>query len=183
MSGQPNGNALRMLLLSVMTLLCALTLAALLGLRINTTKSLPAGIYVITSDEKAPLVEFCPEGVFSTLSFVRGYRPHGLCPDGGAPLLKPVIAYSGDTVVFSSEGIRVNGKFLANTAPQRFDTAGRPLTPWAPGVYSVAAGMVWVASTYHPDSFDSRYFGPISLGRIRHRLKPLWVIGSATIER
>ena len=101
MSGPLNGNALRMLLLSVMAALCALAVPALFGLRLNTTQSLPAGIYLITSDEKAPLVEFCPEGAFSTLSFVRGYRPRGLCPDGGAPLLKPVIAHSGDTVALS----------------------------------------------------------------------------------
>jgi conjugative transfer signal peptidase TraF len=163
--------------------MCALTLAALFGLRINTTQSLPAGVYVITSDERAPLVEFCPEGASSTLSFERGYRPRGLCPDGGAPLLKPVIAHSGDTVALSAEGIRVNERLLANTAPRQVDTAGRPLTAWAPGVYSVAAGTLWVASTYHPNSFDSRYFGPISLGRIRHRMKPLWVIGSANIAQ
>jgi conjugative transfer signal peptidase TraF len=172
-----------MLLLSVIVTLDALTLPVVLGLRINATKSLPVGIYLITNDENAPLVEFCPQGVFSTLSLVRGYRPRGVCPDGGAPLIKQVIAHSGDTVVLSPEGIRVNGRFLTNTAPQQVDTAGRPLTAWPSGVYSVAPGTVWVASTYHPNSFDSRYFGPISLGLIRHRLRPLWVIGSATIEQ
>jgi conjugative transfer signal peptidase TraF len=149
-------------------------------MRINTTNSLPKGIYLITSDENAPLVEFCPSGVFSGLSSVRGYRPPGLCPDGHAPLLKRVIAHSGDIVVLSEEGFRVNGRLLLNTAPQHVDSAGRPLTAWPSGVYPVTPAMIWVASTYHPNSFDSRYFGPIALGLIRHRLRPLWVLGSAT---
>lgn len=178
MSGRPNGSALRLLLVSVMAALCGASLTGLLGVRINTTDSLPKGIYLITDDENAPLVEFCPQGVFSALSAVRGYRPHGLCPDGAAPLLKPVIAHAGDTVGLAAEGIRVNGKLLPNTEPRRVDTSGRPLPAWSPGVYLVAPGTVWVASTYHPNSFDSRYFGPISLGIIRHRLRPLWVLRS-----
>ena len=181
MSGPLKGNALRMLLFMVLAILCAVTLPGIAGLRINTTSSLPRGIYLITDDPNAPLVEFCPQGVFSVLSSVRGYRPPGLCADGAAPLLKPVIAHSGDTVALSAEGIWVNGKLLPNTAPKHADTAGRPLTAWPSGVYTVGPATLWVASTYHPNSFDSRYFGPISLGLIRHRLRPLWVFGSATI--
>jgi conjugative transfer signal peptidase TraF len=167
-----------MLLVSVMATLCGVSLPGLLGVRINMTASLPKGIYLITNDEDAPLVEFCPQGVFSALSAVRGYRPRGLCPDGAAPILKPVIAHSGDTVGLNTDGIRVNGRLLPNTAPRLVDTAGRPLPAWPPGVYSVAPATVWVASNYHPDSFDSRYFGPIPLDIIRHRLRPLWVLRS-----
>jgi conjugative transfer signal peptidase TraF len=150
----------------------------LLGVRINTTDSLPKGLYLITREARAPLVEFCPEGSFSTLSRVRGYRPVGACPDGGAPLLKSVIANSGDTVECSVNGIRVNGRLLPNTAPHNVDSAGRRLAAWPPGIYPVAPGTLWVASTYHPNSFDSRYFGPISAGQVRHYLKPLWMLGS-----
>jgi conjugative transfer signal peptidase TraF len=147
--------------------------------RINTTDSLPKGVYLITGEAKAPLVEFCPEGIFSTLSVLRGYRPGGLCPDGGAPLLKPVIATAGDTVELSREGIRVNGQLLRNTSPQLVDSAGRPLASWPSGTYPVAPGTLWVASTYQPNSFDSRYFGPISSAEVRHHLRPLWVLGSS----
>ena len=181
MSGRPDGNALKIVLALGTATLCAITALGLAGLRINTTSSLPLGIYVITSDPAAPLVEFCPEGDFSALSSSRGYRPPGACPDGAAPLLKPVIANSGDTVTVANEGIRVNGRLLRNTAPQRVDTAGRPLRAWPLGVYTVAPATLWVASTYHPNSFDSRYFGPIPVRLIRHRLRSLWVNGSVTI--
>jgi conjugative transfer signal peptidase TraF len=149
----------------------------LLGVRINTTDSLPKGLYLITRQARAPLVEFCPEGVFSTLSIVRSYRPRGLCPDGGAPLLKPVIAAAGDTVQLSKEGIRVNGRLLLNTAPRRHDSAGRALAAWPSGIYPVTPGTLWVASTYHANSFDGRYFGPISVRQVRHHLRPIWVLG------
>jgi type IV secretory pathway protease TraF len=103
MSGLPDEKALRIFLLAVMAAICALTLLGLAGLRINTTNSLPMGIYIITQDEHAPLVEFCPQGASSTLSSARGYRPPGFCPDGAVPLLKPVIACPGDTVALSAE--------------------------------------------------------------------------------
>ena len=38
------------------------------------------------------------------------------------------------------------------------------------------AFTVWVVSDYHPRSFDSRYFGPISKALIRHYLRPLLVL-------
>jgi len=141
-----------------------------LGLRINTSPSLPVGLYIATTEHHANLVEFCPVEPFATLAIVRGYRDPGVCRDGAAPLLKPVVARSGDVVELSARGISVNGVFLSNTAPLSTDTKGRPLEAWPFGRYVVAPESVWVASTYHPRSFDSRYFGPISTTLIRERL-------------
>ena len=142
------------------------------GLRFNTSPSLPLGLYVITTDGTANLAEFCPAEPFATFAIARGYRDPGACPDGAAPLLKPIVASAGDTVDLSAAGISVNGALLRNTAPLAKDSAGRPLSPWPFGRYLVARDTVWVASTYQPRSFDSRYFGPLSTGVIRHRLKP-----------
>jgi conjugative transfer signal peptidase TraF len=148
-------------------------LCASFGLRINTSPSLALGLYIITTDNSASLVEFCLAGPLGTVSLRRGYRDRGVCDDGGAPLLKPLIAGPGDVVQLSPRGICVNGVLLANTAPLSKDTKGRPLKTWPFGRYRVAPGTVWVASSYQPRSFDSRYFGPISTATIRHRLKPL----------
>jgi conjugative transfer signal peptidase TraF len=148
-------------------------LCGVLGIRINTSPSLPIGFYVTTSGETANLIEFCPAEPFATLSLRRGYRDRGICEDGGAPLLKPVIAKAGDLVDLSARGISVNGVLLANTAPLSTDTRGRPLQSWPFGRYPVAPGAVWVGSSYHSRSFDSRYFGPVHITAIRHRLKPL----------
>jgi conjugative transfer signal peptidase TraF len=143
------------------------------GLRINTTPSLPLGLYVTTSDPNASLAEFCPVEPYGQLAIVRGYRSAGNCRDGGAPLLKPVIAKSGDIVDVSQGGISVNGTPIPNTAAIRSDTSGRQLLPWPPGRYLVQPGNVWVASSFNRRSFDSRYFGPVPTSAIRDRLRPL----------
>ena len=131
----------------------------------------PMGLYVVTADSSANLVEFCPAEPFATLSLVRGYRDPGACRDGGAPLLKPIVAKAGDVVELSWRGISVNGLLLPNTAPLSKDTKGRSLEPWPFGRVPVAPGTVWVASSYHSRSFDSRYFGPVDTTAIRHRMK------------
>jgi conjugative transfer signal peptidase TraF len=180
-TGRPNWSVPRILLASLAAISSAAGLASLAGLRINMTSSMPRGLYITTKDEKAPLVEFCPEGIFSQLSSERGYRPAGICPDGHAPLVKPVIARARDRVSVSAEGISVNGRLLPNTVAKNTDSAGRSLPVWQPGTYPVSPGSLWVASSHLRNSFDSRYFGPISDRAIRHRLKPLWVFGSVAI--
>ncbi len=72
----------------------------------------------------------------------------------------------------SELGIAVNGSMLPNTAPKTKDSHGRVMKPWPFGRYRFAPGFVWVASSYNPWSFDSRYFGPIPVGIMRNRPKP-----------
>jgi conjugative transfer signal peptidase TraF len=158
---------------SGVTVACAFAAAGVFGARINTTLSQPIGLYVRSSHPNSDLVEFCPPEPFATLSRARQYRPTGTCPDGHAPMLKSVIARPGDHVEAGAAGIAVNGRMLPNTAAVPRDSGGRPLAPYRPGHYVVASGTVWVASTYHPRSFDSRYFGPISITSIRGHLRPL----------
>jgi conjugative transfer signal peptidase TraF len=148
-------------------------LFASIGLRINTSPSLPIGFYLTTSDPAANLVEFCPPEPYARLAIIRGYRDAGSCQDGGAPLLKPLIARAGDSVETTSRGIVVNGRLIPNTAPASADSNGRPLTPWPVGRTAVKPGTCWVASSHNSRSFDSRYFGPIERRLIRNRLRPL----------
>jgi conjugative transfer signal peptidase TraF len=163
----------RPIVVCVTTLMAVFGLCACVGLRVNSTGSLPLGIYIVSTAADANLVEFCPSEPYSQLSVVRGYRNPGICPDGDDPLLKPVIAKPGDTVVFSDFGLQVNGVLLRNTAPRSRDSLGRPLPHFPFGTYQVRLDNVWVASSYHPLSFDSRYFGPIPTAAIRNRLKAL----------
>ncbi len=150
----------------------AFLLMGMLGVRINTSPSLPLGLYVETSDQSG-LVEFCPAEPFGSFAAARGYRSKGSCADGASPLMKPVIARAGDLVATSSRGIAVNGALVRNTAPRRLDTSGRAMTPWPFGTFRVTPGTVWVASSYNARSFDSRYFGPIEVSSIRAQLRPL----------
>jgi len=150
--------------------------AGRLGIRINTSPSLPVGLYQVASGPDATLVEFCPPEPFASMANARGYRQSGTCPDGGAPLMKPIVARAGDVVSVSKRGVAVSGRGLLNSVPLTRDTAGRPLTPWPYGTYAVQPGTVWVVSDYHTRSFDSRYFGPISESLIRNRLRYLLVL-------
>ena len=168
---------LRRLGITVVAVMVGMFLAfGFLGIRFNSSPSLPVGLYIVTTDAHANLVEFCPSEPFASMSIVRGYRDQGVCADGAAPLLKPVVASAGDFVELSLSGISVNGRLLPNTAPLSKDSNGRQLQPWGFGRYAVASGTVWVASSYHPRSFDSRYFGPVATLEIRHRLKPLFTL-------
>ncbi len=164
------------LLIEVTGFALAATLCFALGLRINMSPSLETGLYITTRDHRARLIEFCPPEPYASESKERGYRPAGICPDGAAPLLKPIVAREGDIVRLSPRGISVNGTLLENTTPLSVDGKGRQLTPWGSGVYPVMPGQVWVASLYNPGSYDSRYFGPIHVNSIRRRLRPLWTL-------
>ena len=148
-------------------------ICGLIGLRINSSPSLPIGLYITTEGDRANLAEFCPAEPFGDLAIARGYRDAGNCRDGAAPLLKPVVARPADVVELSDRGITVNGRILPNTAPISTDTRGRPLSPWQFGRHVVQPGTVWVASSFNPRSFDSRYFGPVQISAIRNYLRPL----------
>lgn len=148
------------------------------GIRINMTRSLPLGLYLISNDPAARLVAFCPSLGAMDKSASRGYRGHsyGLgCPDGAPPLMKPVVALPGQNVVVSAKGIAVEQRLLPNTAPLPFDGKRRPLRAWPTGSYQVEPGTLWVASTFHPGSYDSRYLGPIRVDQVLFRMRPLWL--------
>jgi conjugative transfer signal peptidase TraF len=155
------------------TLTVALS-AEWIGLRYNDSPSMPMGLYVRTSlQSNSTLVVFCPDEPFANLSVSRGYRSRGNCPDGAEPLAKPIAARPGDTVELSASGMAVNGRPLPNTEPLVVDLSGRPLPHWPFGKYVVASGTVWVASSYSPRSFDSRYFGPIKTDQVRESVRAL----------
>ena len=170
-------------LLSVAAAVALLTgstfVAGLAGVRVNTSSSLPLGLYIRTDQSSAGLIEFCPSEPFASLSRERGYRVRGFtCPDRAVPLVKPVVARVGDVVSISPAGIAVNGRLLPNTAALTRDAANRRLEAWPSGIYRVRPGTVWVASTYSRGSYDSRYIGPVEEKSIRGRLRPLWLLHS-----
>jgi type IV secretory pathway protease TraF len=95
------------------------------GIRINMTRSLPLGLYQITHDPDARLVAFCPPRDAMDVSASRGYRGQSYgfgCPDGAPPLMKPVVAMTGQHVTVRKEGIAIEHRLLPNgPIPPRAD--------------------------------------------------------------
>ncbi|MDR6709279.1 type IV secretory pathway protease TraF [Novosphingobium sp. 1748] len=63
-----------------------------------------------------------------------------------------------------------NFRLLGISKPRTRD--GRPLTHWHPSSKIIPAGMIFVGSS-SPDGFDSRYYGPVEVGRLTRMEKLL----------
>jgi conjugative transfer signal peptidase TraF len=153
---------------------CAVTIAQVCGVSINVTPSMPIGIWIIRPVNapiaRGAIVSFCH------VHRRRSAKPatssnHGPCPDGAWPLLKPVAALPGDLVVIDSSGVTINGQLVPNS--QRHSRPG--LAAIASGAYRVGEGELWVVSSLHPHSFDSRYFGPIRAAAVGGEAVPILV--------
>jgi conjugative transfer signal peptidase TraF len=141
-----------------------------MGLRINTSPSMPIGLWSIGPVRfplaRGMIISFCPPTVARPASTSSNHLP---CPNGLAPFLKPIVALPGDGVSVSDQGVAVNGRRI-----ERTERIGDVLTPRiAVGEYRVPAGHVWVVSNHHPRSFDSRYFGPVKVSVILGLAKPV----------
>jgi conjugative transfer signal peptidase TraF len=132
----------------------------------NLTPSVPRGLYVrlpFLAPTLGSTVELpVPLAARSVVS-ERQYLP------GRADLVKTVVAVPGDEVCLQQGRFQVRGRVIASI--RESDSRGRPLRPfWFCG--PVPAGQAFVA-TAAPLSFDSRYFGPVSLSTLTV-VKPLW---------
>jgi conjugative transfer signal peptidase TraF len=153
---------------AVLAVLCAAgaAFAYANGYRVNTTASMPLGVWHVTPTttvERGDVVWVCPPSNATFREARRfGFVPAGFCPGDFNPLLKPVAAVAGDRVLVEDRGVSVNGRLLANSAPARKDAMGRFLPRVPRRAYTVKPGQVWLISTYNAASFDSRYFGPLA---------------------
>ena len=150
------------------------------GLRINESPSLPIGVWRLSplrdQVRRDDVVSFCPsDTVAFREAWPRGYLGTGLCEGGYEPLLKPIAAIEGDRVIRTDQGIRINGRLIANSKRLDHDGSGRPLPGNRVNDVIVAKGEVWVISSYNPLSFDSRYFGPVPVSNIEGLARPLFV--------
>jgi conjugative transfer signal peptidase TraF len=154
------------------------SLAHSAGLRINTTPSLPMGLWRISS-LTGPLavgdiVTFCPP---ATAPFEIAHRRHylasGTCPIGFEPMMKPIAALPGNLVTVSAAGIGVDGRRIPNSGALGRDSEGRPLAAIPSGIYRVGEGEAWLVSSFNPRSYDSRYFGPVATTDFREVAHPI----------
>ena len=146
------------------------------GARVNTSKSIPVGLYW-TSDkpvEKGVYVMFCPQqaGVFLEAK-ERGYLTAGFCPGNFGYMMKKVLAAKDDVVEVTDAGVFVNGAMLPLSTPLTVDLAGRPLPRFQSSSYVIGNSEVLLMSDVSGTSFDGRYFGPINRSQIKTVIVPV----------
>lgn len=135
----------------------------------NASDSLPIGWYHIKATRSLrpgdTVLISLPHKV-RTFAAQQGYLPASI------PLLKTVAAIAPQHVCVLSGLIVVNSEPVAIRL--RVDREGRVLPQWS-GCRQLEDGELFLLSTANPESFDSRYFGPVPVDSVIGRAQPLWV--------
>lgn len=151
------------------------TLSYVAGARINTTRSIPIGLYWVSDTEAGigAYVLFCPPDIDAmAMAQQRGYISAGFCPGNYGYVMKRISAVYSDTVTIDSGGVTVNGRLLPFSRPRAVDAAGRPL-PELQASYTLEADQLLLISDVSNTSFDGRYYGPIHRAQIEAVIKPI----------
>ena len=160
------------LALAVVSLL-ALAWAALVTssprLVYNASDSVPAGWYRIAPAGPVAagdlvLVRLPPNA--TALAAQRGYLPSSV------PLLKTVAAVAPQQVCVLAAQVLIDGRLVARQL--RRDRQARALPSWR-ACRHLVGDELFLLSTTNPESFDSRYFGPVSSEAVIGRAQPLWL--------
>ena len=147
------------------------------GWRLNFTESEPLGWYrlhpldVGEAIPRGTKVELCPPAWVTPRAFP--FYLSGDCPGGGMPMLKTVAAIPGDRVVVNLRGVWINGRELPNSG-QLLRSGKYPWLrlPHQQRSFTLGQGQYWVYGSgatpaLAAQSFDSRYWGPITIAEIR----------------
>ncbi|MDE2166258.1 MAG: S26 family signal peptidase [Alphaproteobacteria bacterium] len=135
----------------------------------NASASAPVGFYRVLpvgTLQRGDLVLVRTPAPVRTLAAKRGYLP------GTVPLVKRIAALSGDRVCAVGRVVTINGYLVANRLAA--DHLGRPLPAWT-GCDTLHPGEVFLLMEDVPDSFDSRYFGPVPARSVIGKLVSLWL--------
>lgn len=139
----------------------------------NASASVPIGLYAAHSPagvRPGDLVAAHAPLDVAGLMASRGYLPSRV------PMLKHVAATAGQKVCRAGERISIDGSPVALARSR--DRIGRPLPIWS-GCRELREGEVLLLNPASSDSFDGRYFGPVSTRSITAILTPLWLPGAA----
>jgi len=152
-------------------------LAYLYDLRLNFSKSYPIGIYQKIDKptiQKGDMVMLCPkDSPIMQLALSRGYLLKGFCKGGYYPLLKKVIATSGDEITLKKY-LYVNGIKIPNTQRYQHDATMKLLPQPHYTTKILKKSELFVISDHYAKSFDSRYFGTVSQEDVISHMQALY---------
>src|SRR5258708_27514594 len=132
----------------------------------NGTTSEPVGLYVRSGSppEAGRVIAFrAPAPAFPYADGRMGYLRH-------LTILKEIAAGQGDLVCTEAGALTINGRWRAPVFAH--DPRGRPLPQWL-GLPALAEGEFFVFSDRIPNSFDSRYYGPVKRAQIVGVFQPV----------
>lgn len=171
-----NPSTLRRVAAGTLSLLVLGGAAFALGLRVNTTHSIPRGFYwtIDAPITTGAYVVFCPPrtAVFE-LAARRGYIATGVCESGYGYVMKRVLAAKGDAIAVHDDGVYINGTLLPNSVPLLADGAGRALPRYRVDGMRLDDTAVLLMGDVSGASFDGRYFGPIKREQITTAIRPV----------
>jgi conjugative transfer signal peptidase TraF len=132
----------------------------------NPSPSLPIGYYLRASAPPARgrIIAFhvpAPGRAYATAHIPYVVR--------GA-IIKPVVAAAGDRVC-TGDQLKINDHIVASIA--KLDRQGRPLPQWR-DCRVLRRDEYFVFSNRIPNSFDSRYYGPVAQSDVISTFRPLW---------
>ena len=141
----------------------------------NTSPSEPPGLYVRSGGSPRPgeLVAFmAPPPAFP-------YADHRLGELHHIPIIKAVAAGEGMMVCTRNEVLSIAGRLRAPIA--KTDRHGSGLPHWH-DCRTLRASELFVFSDRIPNSFDSRYYGPIRAANVISTYRPLWIFDARKEE-
>ena len=133
----------------------------------NASDSVPIGFYWVSKRQPTigEIAVTAPPDWVRLYASSRGYLPDDIW------LLKPVFAVSGSVVCRFGTHIFVDGKLVARA--KILDTRKHHLPVWK-GCRTLKSNEIF-ALAKPKNSFDSRYFGPISRGQVAGTAIPVFV--------
>jgi conjugative transfer signal peptidase TraF len=140
----------------------------------NASASVPAGLYRLASRMPGAgelAIVRLPAGM-RAFAAARGYL------GAGALLIKPVAAGPGDVVCRRARVVSINGRIVARA--RYADASGRLLPRWS-GCLTLTDGQLFLLAAV-PDSFDSRYFGPVDRIHVLGSGHPIWQAGPSSVS-
>lgn len=142
-------------------------------LYINSTSSLPRGVYQLLPEEKITRGDVVLVVDLDEIGVDRA-----LCPYRG--LLKQAAAFGGDAIDSDGKYILVNGRRLPYSDLFTCDKYGKDL-PQQKYPYIVPDGSVYLTSQ-HKYGYDSRYYGPISIEHIAGKARLIFSFSNNPVK-
>ncbi len=150
------------------------------GLIVNTTKSIPMGLYIKTGNfEKGRVgdyVQICPpQTPVFLLAKQRGYIGAGYCPGGMGYMLKQVLAAKDDVVSVGGMGVVVNSQWVKNSVPMISDGAGQAMPVLEIKARKLEQSEILLMGIHSSKSFDGRYYGLMQTDQVVSVIEPIFV--------